>query len=193
MSDPYNQYPGPNYSSPPPAGQGYPPPGQQYGHNQGYEQQGQGYGQPSYPQHQQSYGTPGAEAYGPPQTGGFQHGDQQVGQYGAYDASNPHGQQGYQYVLIYPLHLLQLTMLPEASKVRRLAAMAPSQVNTPANHLTVNNNILPTTQTTHSNKVPLMILMLPLTPMPQRVSVVLVRLWREALPATSWATRPVTV
>lgn len=52
----------------------------QYGQQQG------GYGSQPMPQRQDSYG--------PPQQGGFQHG-QQGGQYGAYDASNPQGHAGY--------------------------------------------------------------------------------------------------
>ena len=100
MSDPYNQYP-PNYTSPPPAGAGYPPPG--------HHDQSQGYGQPAYGQH--GYPSPAptpqygdapsgyhaperTNSYGPPQHGGFQHG-QQGGQYGAYDASNPQGHSSY--------------------------------------------------------------------------------------------------
>ena len=83
MSDPYNQYP-PNYS------QGYPPQGppQGYGH-QGYPPQ------PQYGEAPQGYGPPQrTNSFGPPQHGGFQHG-QQGGQYGQYDASNPQGQGAY--------------------------------------------------------------------------------------------------
>lgn len=96
MSDPYNQYSN--------GGQGYPPHGQSYGQSQGYPHQNQGYQQQGdYQQQQQpqydnapaDYGPPRrADSYGPPQAGGFQHG-QQDGQYGAYDASNPQGQTGY--------------------------------------------------------------------------------------------------
>ena len=106
MSDPYNQYP-PNYSSPAPGAQGYPAPGQQYDQHQGYQQHSEGYGQPgydqhNYPQQQPHYGDAPAgfgppqrvDSYGPPQAGGFQHG-QEGNQYGAYDASNPQGHAGY--------------------------------------------------------------------------------------------------
>ena len=107
MSDPYNQYP-PNYSSPAPGAQGYPPPGHQpYDQQHGYQQQNQGYGQPGYdqqgyPPHQPQYGDAPAgfgpphrvDSYGPPQAGGFQHG-QEGNQYGTYDSSNPQGHPGY--------------------------------------------------------------------------------------------------
>lgn len=88
MSDPYNQYP-PNYSSPQP---GYPP----YDQSQGYGQQ-QGYPPPApqYGDAPAGYGPPQrVDSYGPPQHGGFQHG-QAGGQYGSYDSSNPQGQSGY--------------------------------------------------------------------------------------------------
>lgn len=89
--DGYNQYP-----------QGGYPPQQQYGQGQQY---GGGYQQQPYGQQQgyppQGYGAPegyGAPArqnsYGPPQQGGFQHG-QVGGQFGTYDASNPQGHPGY--------------------------------------------------------------------------------------------------
>lgn len=70
--DSYNQYPAP-----------YP---------------GQGYSQPPYgqqPYPEQSFGPPRrADSFGPPQQGGFQHG--QAGSlYGTYDASNPQGNAGY--------------------------------------------------------------------------------------------------
>lgn len=96
MSDPYNQPP-PHYGSPAPNHQQY---GQPYDQSQGYNQQG--YGQQTYPPATPSYGDAPAgygppqrvNSYGPPQNGGFQHG-QQGGQYGAYDASNPQGQSNY--------------------------------------------------------------------------------------------------
>lgn len=98
MSDPYNQYP-PQYNSSAPT---YPPQGQQYDQSQGYGQQGyaqQGYPSPAptpqYGDAPSGYGPPQrVDSYGPPQQGGFQHG-QQGGQYGAYDASNPQGHAGY--------------------------------------------------------------------------------------------------
>lgn len=113
MSDPYNQYPQ-NYSSPAHGGQGYPPSGQyhdqsqgggQYGYppqQQGYPPQDQGYGQHGYPPQAQQYNDAPAgygppqrtNSYGPPQHGGFQHG-QEGAQFGAYDASNPQGHPGY--------------------------------------------------------------------------------------------------
>ena len=91
MSGPYdyNQYPQQGYSQ-----QGYP--------QQGYSQPGypqQGYSQPPYDQQQQYHGGyPPQQSYpeggfapprrqdsfGPPQAGGFQHG-QQGGQFGTYD------------------------------------------------------------------------------------------------------------
>jgi len=84
--------------------------GQQYDHPEGYGQQQGGYNNnnynnaPSAPQHQQqgygSYPQQGfapparADSFGPPQHGGFQHG--QAGfNYGTYDASNPQGHAGY--------------------------------------------------------------------------------------------------
>jgi len=98
MSGPYNnnQYPNQGYGQQGGYGQGYP--------QQGYGQQG-GYGeqypqQPQYGQQQggyppQNFGPPQrADSFGPPQHGGFQHG-QAGGQYGAYDASNPQGHAGY--------------------------------------------------------------------------------------------------
>ncbi len=96
MSNPYNQYP-PNYASPAP---GYPPQGQHYDQPQGYGQPA--YGQHGYPPLAPQYGDAPAgygppqrvNSYGPPQHGGFQHG-QQGGQFGAYDASNPQGQASY--------------------------------------------------------------------------------------------------
>ena len=82
MSDPYNQYP-PNYA------QGYPPQGAPQGYG-GYPPQ-----QPQYGEASQGYGPPQrTNSFGPPQHGGFQHG-QQGGQYGQYDASNPQGQGEY--------------------------------------------------------------------------------------------------
>lgn len=61
----------------------------QYGQQGGYGQQQQGgYGSQNFG------GIQRQDSYGPPQTGGFQHG-QQGGQYGAYDASNPQGHAGY--------------------------------------------------------------------------------------------------
>ena len=106
MSDPYNQYN--QYNSPAPSGAGgyappqggYQDPSQQYG---GYQQQPpQQYGQQPYGQPQGGYGGPEpgfgpparADSFGPPQAGGFQHG-QEGGQFGAYDASNPQGHAGY--------------------------------------------------------------------------------------------------
>ncbi|RJE17115.1 hypothetical protein PHISCL_10548, partial [Aspergillus sclerotialis] len=64
---------------------------------QGYNQQcppQQGY-QQQYPPQDQGFGPPRRQdSFGPPQSGGFQHG--QAGyQYGAYDASNPQGHSGY--------------------------------------------------------------------------------------------------
>ena len=100
MSDPYNQYS--NYGSPAPSGgQGYPPPSP-YDQQQGYQHQNQSYPQQGYPPQGQQYvdapagyGPPQrVDSYGPPQQGGFQHG-QQGGQYGAYNASNPQGHPGY--------------------------------------------------------------------------------------------------
>lgn len=83
---------------------------QGYQHQQGYSQQpsyGQGYNdpnqypqQPQYGQQQQGYGSQqfGApqrqDSFGPPQQGGFVHG-QQGQTYGQYDASNPQGHAGY--------------------------------------------------------------------------------------------------
>ncbi|KAL2048376.1 hypothetical protein N7G274_000287 [Stereocaulon virgatum] len=81
MSDPYNQY-GQNYGQ-------YPPQQPQYGHQQGYPPPAPQYGE------SQGYGPPHrTNSFGPPQAGGFQHG-QQGGQYGAYDSSNPQGHSGY--------------------------------------------------------------------------------------------------
>ncbi|RMZ91884.1 hypothetical protein DV736_g866, partial [Chaetothyriales sp. CBS 134916] len=92
MSGPYDSYGG-NYNQ----GSQYP----QQGYNQGGyppqqpPQQGYG-GQQDYNQYpSQNYGPPRrADSFGPPQQGGFQHG-QAGGQYGAYDASNPQGHSGY--------------------------------------------------------------------------------------------------
>ncbi|KIW87969.1 uncharacterized protein Z519_11554 [Cladophialophora bantiana CBS 173.52] len=95
MSGPYDSYGG---------GQGYGSqyPQQGYGGSQGYPPQ-QGYGQQyppqqgyqQYPPQDQGFGPPRRQdSFGPPQAGGFQHG--QAGyQYGAYDASNPQGHAGY--------------------------------------------------------------------------------------------------
>jgi len=100
MADQYNQYS--QYGQ----GQGqYAQQQQAYDQHSGYQQQQQQQGFDQYSgyqqQGQQQYGAPegyGAPArsdsFGPPQAGGFQHG-QQGGQYGAYDASNPQGQPGY--------------------------------------------------------------------------------------------------
>lgn len=89
MSGPYdynnqhNQGYGQNYNSQYPQG-GY---SQPQGNYNEYPQQG-GYGA-------QEFGAPQRQnSYGPPQHGGFQHG-QQGQQYGAYDASNPQGHAGY--------------------------------------------------------------------------------------------------
>lgn len=87
MSGPYdyNQYPQQGYAQ-----QGYPPQ-QPYGHGQ------QPYGgyppQQGYPEG--GFAPPGRQdSFGPPQHGGFQHG-QQGGQFGMYDASNPQGHGAY--------------------------------------------------------------------------------------------------
>jgi len=88
--DSYNQQP---YGSQYPA-QGYNQQQPQYP-SQGYPQQPQ-YGE-QYPQYDQnqSFGPPRrADSFGPPQAGGFQHGQQGVA-YGQYDASNPQGHSGY--------------------------------------------------------------------------------------------------
>ena len=98
MSDPYNQYPPQQHPY------GYAPqqPGgfDQYGQQQQQQyppQQYPGYPpqQPSYNDDPAGYGPPQrTNSFGPPQAGGFQHG-QQGGQFGAYDASNPQGHVGY--------------------------------------------------------------------------------------------------
>jgi hypothetical protein len=106
MSGPYDQYGG-NYGQQSQypqqgySGGGYPP---QQGYDQSGYQQQQPYGQQSqYPQQgyggsapqDQNFGPPHRQdSFGPPQQGGFQHG-QANGQYGAYDASNPQGHPGY--------------------------------------------------------------------------------------------------
>jgi hypothetical protein len=90
MSGPYDTYGQQPYGSQYPA-QGYnqqsqyPP--------QGYSQQPQ-YGQPQYDQNQVFAPPRRADSFGPPQAGGFQHGQQGVA-YGQYDASNPQGHSGY--------------------------------------------------------------------------------------------------
>lgn len=109
MSGPYDQYGQQGYQQPG-YGQGYPPQQGGYPPQQGYQppqgQYGQqppyqNYGGPppaQYPPQQgydQNFGAPArADSFGPPQHGGFQHG-QAGGQYGQYDASNPQGQPGY--------------------------------------------------------------------------------------------------
>ncbi|OCT45245.1 hypothetical protein CLCR_06279 [Cladophialophora carrionii] len=96
MSGPYDSYGGQGYGSQYPQQgygqqQGYPPQqgydqGQQYPSQQGYQQ---------YPPQDQGFGPPRRQdSFGPPQQGGFQHG-QQTYQFGAYDASNPQGNAGY--------------------------------------------------------------------------------------------------
>ncbi|EXJ78538.1 hypothetical protein A1O1_08939 [Capronia coronata CBS 617.96] len=104
MSGPYDSYSGygqqAQYPPQPGYGSGYPP---QQGYDQGYQQSQypeQGYSQ--YPQ-DQNYGPPRRQdSFGPPQHGGFQHG-QAGGQFGAYDASNPQGHPGY-YGQLQPQH-----------------------------------------------------------------------------------------
>lgn len=93
MSGPYDSYNQQPYGSQYPA-QGYNHQQSQYP-PQGYNQQPQ-YGQqyPSYDQNQ-NFGPPRrADSFGPPQAGGFQHGQQGV-PYGQYDASNPQGHSAY--------------------------------------------------------------------------------------------------
>lgn len=70
------------------------------GYNQGYNDPNAYPQQPQYGQQQGGYESQGfapiarQDSYGPPQHGGFQHG-QQGGQYGSYNASNPQGHAGY--------------------------------------------------------------------------------------------------
>jgi len=69
-----------------PPQQGYGEQQQQYGSQQGYQQ---------YPPQDQGFAPPRRQdSFGPPQQGGFQHGQNSY-QFGAYDASNPQGQPGY--------------------------------------------------------------------------------------------------
>ncbi|KIX08345.1 uncharacterized protein Z518_03001 [Rhinocladiella mackenziei CBS 650.93] len=96
MSGPYDSYSGYGQQSQYPQqgyGGGYPP---QQSYDQGYQQQQYGQqGYQSYPPQDQGFGPPRRQdSFGPPQHGGFQHG-QAGGQYGAYDASNPQGHPGY--------------------------------------------------------------------------------------------------
>lgn len=87
----------------PPQQQGYPPAPGPYGGQQQPPYQNDGGQAPGpYPPQQgggggydQNFGPPGrADSFGPPQHGGFQHG-QAGGQFGQYNASNPQGQPGY--------------------------------------------------------------------------------------------------
>lgn len=94
MSDPYNQYPQQGYAPQGQYNQGYPQ--QQYpqqGHSP-YPPQDQGYAAPAAPQYNdQAYG----QNYGPPATGGFQHGQIAGQQYtGDYNNNNNHNQYAQQ-------------------------------------------------------------------------------------------------
>lgn len=93
MSGPYDSYGQQPYGSQYPA-QGYNQQQSQYP-SQGYSQQPQ-YGQqyPQYDQNQTFAPPRRADSFGPPQAGGFQHGQQGVA-YGQYNASNPQGHAGY--------------------------------------------------------------------------------------------------
>ncbi|CAF9931072.1 MAG: hypothetical protein GOMPHAMPRED_005810 [Gomphillus americanus] len=98
MSDPYNQYPPQGHyghSPAPSGGYGAPSYQQQGGYNQGYPQQQQGYGSGYGSPAPSEFGPPQRrDSYGPPASGGFQHG-YEGGQFGSYEASNPQGHAGY--------------------------------------------------------------------------------------------------
>ncbi|KAK5079230.1 hypothetical protein LTR64_002348 [Lithohypha guttulata] len=87
MSGPYNQGGYGGYPQQPAYGQGYTDPNA-YPQNPQYAQQQGGYGAQEFAPIQRQ------DSYGPPQHGGFQHG-QAGGVYGQYDASNPQGHAGY--------------------------------------------------------------------------------------------------
>lgn len=90
MSGPYDSY-GSQY----PLQQGGYPPQQGYNNYQQPQQYQQQQPYPPYDQQQHNFAPPRrADSFGPPQAGGFQHG-QAGGQFGTYDASNPQGHTGY--------------------------------------------------------------------------------------------------